>query len=739
MNTSGPAIHYVAGGTVQAGEGVYVERPADAILPRLCREGAFAYVFTPRQMGKSSLMIRTAETLLNEGIKPVIVDLTELGANATADQWYRGVLEKIAEQLELRTSVADWWDSHQQISVAQRFNGFLTDIVLREIPERIVIFVDEIDTTLRLNFTDDFFASIRYLYNARATTKALARLSFVLLGVASPGDLMKDPERTPFNIGQRVDLDDFTEDEAVRDLRAERELVRAVFRYTSGHPYLTLRVFQSLAEHPLAIESLFFGDQANKDSNLQFVRDMLTIRAPDREAVLLRYRDVWRGKQVPDKEADPVCAWLRLSGIVRRTDGLLQVRNEIYRRVFDDAWISKNRKVNWARATAIAAGAALGLLILVAAALAPFAYVQRNDAVAAQKQEKLAGLNERAQRQKAEWAAVQERASRTEALEQSERATQAEAEAKRYSQLATARGLSAQSLLLRTQSPTGIATYSLLGVESFRHTPTLDALQALPDDLALLRHLKSRLAHQGAVSSVAFSPDGRLVVTRSNDKTARVFEAATGKEVACVAHRGEVLSVAFSPDGRLVATGSSDGTARVFESATGREVSRLVHQNRVNAVAFSPDGRLVATGSDLNTARLFESATGREATPLDYLLIKANSSAQLFQPPLILGSGDIPKELLEQLNRPRPFPGHVYSVAFSPDGRLVATGSLDHTARVFESSTGKEVARLATDAPVNFVVFSPDGRLVATDGGIAVVVFDSGTGKTVARLPTGLL
>lgn len=391
MSTPGPAVRYVAGGAVQAGEGVYVERPADAALLHLCREGAFAYVLTSRQMGKSSLMIRTAEELLKEGIKPVIIDLTELGARTNADQWYRGILKKLAGQLELREHVRAWWDGNQHLSVAHRFNRFLTDVVLREVPGRIVVFVDEIDTTLRLDFTDDFFASIRYLYNARATTKALTRLSFVLLGVASPGDLIKDSERTPFNIGQRVDLDDFSEDEAVRDLRADPELVQAVFRYTSGHPYLTLRVFQSLAEQPLQsdiearLASLFFGDQAGKDSNLQFVRDMLTKRADDRDAVLRRYHEVLRGKQVPDKEADPVCAWLRLSGIVRRSDGLLQVRNAIYRRVFDDAWVRKNRKANWARVAAIAAGVALGILVLVAAILAPFAYRQRDQAISARR------------------------------------------------------------------------------------------------------------------------------------------------------------------------------------------------------------------------------------------------------------------------------------------------------------------------------------------------------------------
>jgi AAA-like domain len=389
MSMPGADLRYVAGGTVQADQGVYVERATDAALLRLCREGAFAYVLTSRQMGKSSLMIRTAEQLIEEGISPVIIDLTELGGGTTANQWYRGILEKVAEQLQLSSKVARWWDSNEQQSVAQRFNGYLTSVVLREIPHRIVVFVDEIDTTLRLDFTDDFFASIRYLYNARATNKDLGRLSFVLLGVASPGDLIKDPERTPFNIGQRVDLDDFTEDEAVRDLNMDRSLVHSVFGYTNGHPYLTLRVFKSISEKPLdcgvetRMASLFFGEQAGKDSNLQFVRDMLTNRALDREAVLLRYRDIWRGKPVPDREADPVCAWLRLSGIVSRQNHLLRVRNVIYQTVFDDAWIRKNRNVNWARAATRVAGVAVGLLILVAAILAPFAYLQRNQAIAA--------------------------------------------------------------------------------------------------------------------------------------------------------------------------------------------------------------------------------------------------------------------------------------------------------------------------------------------------------------------
>ena len=97
---------------------------------------------------------------------------------------------------------------------AHRLSRYLREVALAERGERLVIFVDEIDTTLRLGFTDDFFAAIRFLYQNRAADPALERLSFVLIGVATPGDLIKDTARTPFNIGQRIDLTDFTLDEA---------------------------------------------------------------------------------------------------------------------------------------------------------------------------------------------------------------------------------------------------------------------------------------------------------------------------------------------------------------------------------------------------------------------------------------------------------------------------------------------------------------------------------------------
>jgi hypothetical protein len=205
---------YTVGGTVQAGSGLYIPRQADEDLLTLCRVGEFAYVLSSRQMGKSSLMVRTAEQLATEGITSVIIDLNQLGVQLATEAWYLGLLTTIEDNLMLDTDVFSWWQAHTHLGFAQRLALFFREVLLAEVTGQVVIFIDEIDSTLSLDFTDDFFAVIRHLYNARATIPEFHRLSFVLIGVATPSDLIDDPKRTPFNIGQQVDLTDFSFKEA---------------------------------------------------------------------------------------------------------------------------------------------------------------------------------------------------------------------------------------------------------------------------------------------------------------------------------------------------------------------------------------------------------------------------------------------------------------------------------------------------------------------------------------------
>ena len=141
-------------------------------------------------------------------------------------------------------------------------------------------------------------------------------------------------------------------------------------------------------------------------------------------------------------------------------------------------------------------------------------------------------------------------------------------------------------------------------------TRTIDALaQALAGPLEVTAPLAA--GHIRSLSA-QFSPDGARVVTTSEDRTARVWDAATGKQIGKpLQHEGAVKSAAFSPDGARVVTASVDNTARVWDAATGGPIGKpLQHDDAVNSAAFSPDGARVVTASDDKTARVWDAATG---------------------------------------------------------------------------------------------------------------------------------
>ncbi len=351
---------FVAGGTLAPDVPSYVTRPADEELYQHILAGEFCYVLTSRQMGKSSLMVRTAKRLQEAGqVKPIIIDLTKSGtAQVTPEQWYLMLVKQIANGLRLKTNPLTWWQENQVLDPVTRFSDFLREVVLTEITASIVIFIDEIDSTLSLDFSvDDFFAAIRAVHNARATDEAYKRLTFVLVGVASPSDLIKDNKRTPFNIGKGVILTDFDPTNAtvlqsgLTDLSPSDSatIFERVYHWTNGHPYLTQKLCQEVftTNKPNSqavdevVERLFFSEQARKETNLQFVRDRLMHDAQKRKLLLL-YRDIYRGKQVRDDERSLAQNQLKLTGLVKANQGQLQVRNEIYRRVFNAAWLKEN-------------------------------------------------------------------------------------------------------------------------------------------------------------------------------------------------------------------------------------------------------------------------------------------------------------------------------------------------------------------------------------------------------------
>jgi WD40 repeat protein len=237
-----------------------------------------------------------------------------------------------------------------------------------------------------------------------------------------------------------------------------------------------------------------------------------------------------------------------------------------------------------------------------------------------------------------------------------------------------------------------------------------------------------RRQHGDIVYSVAFGPDNRLA-TASQDQTARLMDVATGNGIVA-AFGGRLYAIACSPDGKVIITGASDASARLFEAATGREMFRLFHERAVWGVAFSPDGRWVSTASVDKTARIFDVPTGvpksTRRTRISAVAFSANGKLLATRSPEHTVQVSDPATGLEisrfSVDGSAP-------LAFSEDGKMVVAGP-----RIFDSVTGREVARLSIGKDVSAVAFSPNGLFVVAASGSDVAAFETDTRKEVSRL-----
>jgi hypothetical protein len=183
---------------------------------------------------------------------------------------------------------------------------------------------------------------------------------------------------------------------------------------------------------------------------------------------------------------------------------------------------------------------------------------------------------------------------------------------------------------------------------------------------------------ESSVLAMAFSPDGKLALSGSKDKTLALWEVSSGRHIDTFYGSSEVNAVAFSPDGKLALSGSDDETLKLWEVSSGRNIDTFYEPSEVNAVAFSPDGKLALSGSDDNTLKLWEVSSGREI---------------------------------------RSFTGHsssVYAVAFSPDGKLALSGSNDGSTRLWQVQTGKEIAQMVAFKDGEWVTITPPGFYIAS-------------------------
>ncbi|MBN1994605.1 MAG: AAA-like domain-containing protein [Anaerolineae bacterium] len=310
-------------GTIDPQSKLYIERLGDRIaLEAIERQGVTITIKAPRQMGKSSLLMRIIEAAANKGKQVAFLDfqLFDQSALVNADTFFRQFCVWLSDELEVEDRVADFWQ--QPLGNSQRCTRYMGRHLLKAIDDPVLLAMDEVDSVFDTDFRSDFFGMLRSWHNSRRAGSIWQRLNLALVTSTEPYQLIENLNQSPFNVGEIIELPDFTP-EQVADLNrrhgaplgpAEEEQLMALL---GGHPYLVRRALYMVANKRLTIDELFsratddngpFGDHLRHHS----------FRLHGQPELVEGLRQVIHHNTCPDER---VFFRLRGAGLVRRPAG----------------------------------------------------------------------------------------------------------------------------------------------------------------------------------------------------------------------------------------------------------------------------------------------------------------------------------------------------------------------------------------------------------------------------------